>query len=248
MQSSFTSRDRRAPLQVAPRSRLTVSRRLKSSVAICRMGPSFLILTTASFSNRSIWWSTAHRVADLAFDLDLIKDPTQWWAYLQGGIRQISENDYNTITLGSPKSSPRTSQEHKSKTLFALDAHLEDFIAQNWAKISWGASLELYRDGDQNGRQFPAGRWSIDFLAIDSARKELVVIQLKRGQSSDATIGQVLRYITWVREHIAVEGQTVRGIVIAGAVDDLLRYAAKAVPQVSIATYIVNFGLNCVKL
>jgi hypothetical protein len=47
---------------------------------------------------------------------------------------------------------------------------VEEFIAHNWSRISWGAALELYRNGDQTGRQFPAETWSIDFLALDAKR------------------------------------------------------------------------------
>jgi len=40
--------------------------------------------------------------------------------------------------------------------------------------------------------------------------------------SSDVVIGQILRYIGWVQEHLATDGQSVKGIIIAGDVDDKL--------------------------
>jgi hypothetical protein len=59
-----------------------------------------------------------------------------------------------------------------------------------------------------------------------------VVIELKRGQTSDATVGQVLRYINWVKANLAAEKQDVRGIIVASDVDEALKYAARGLPHV----------------
>jgi len=126
---------------------------------------------------------------------------------------------------------------------FALESHLEEFIHSNWAGIAWGKSLRLYETPDGDGRQFPAGTWSIDFLAVDNETNELVVIELKRGQTSDATIGQVLRYIGWVKENIAETDQNVRGIIVCQEVDDALKYAVQQISNVDVFTYQVNFKL-----
>lgn len=191
-------------------------------------------------------WEKSHPVAGLASNLRFVKNSTQWWTYLQGGIRQVEEGDYATIASGFTLAQPPVQgpERLESQSLFALEAHLEDFIARNWPKISWGAPLELYRDGEQTGQQFPAGTWSIDFLAVDRNTNELVVIELKRGQTSDATVGQVLRYINWVRENVAAQNQNVRGIIVASEVDDALRYAARSLPSVSVKTYKVTFSLQ----
>ncbi len=195
-------------------------------------------------------WEKPRPMAELASSLEFVKNPTQWWTYLQGGIRQIAQTDYVRITSGSPPAEPlsRTSEELTAQSLFALEAHLEDFIERNWSKISWGSPLELYREGEQSGRQFPAGTWSIDFFAIDRQKNELVVIELKRGQTSDATVGQVLRYINWVRENVAGPNQNVRGIIIASDIDDALRYAARGLANITVKTYKVTFTLEAVDL
>lgn len=195
-------------------------------------------------------WPTSHPVASLAQSLAFIENPAQWWAYLQGGIRQITEGDYGRIVSGFVEVAPaaQTSETLAAQGLFALEAHLEEFIAHNWTRIAWGSTLRLFRDGEQTGRQYPAGTWSVDFLAIDETTNELVVIELKRGQTSDATVGQVLRYINWVRENVATSGQNVRGIIVASEVDEALRYAARDLPNVSVKTYSVTFALDAVQL
>lgn len=92
--------------------------------------------------------------------------------------------------------------------------------------------------------QFPAGQWSIDFLSQDKETGDLVVIELKKGRSSDAVIGQLARYMVWVRENVALEGQTVYGLVIAKEVNEKLRMAVKINPNMSCLTYAVNFRLK----
>jgi hypothetical protein len=195
-------------------------------------------------------WETTHPVVELATNLDFIENPAQWWVYLQGGIRQISESDYSKIVSGFTGSAAAKSavDEVAAQGLFALEAHLEEFIEHNWSKIAWGAKLKLYQEGGQSGRQFPAGTWSIDFLAIDDETNDLVVIELKRGQTSDATIGQALRYMSWVRENVAVAGQGVRAIIIAASIDDALRYAAKGLSNITLKTYTITFTLNSISL
>lgn len=85
--------------------------------------------------------------------------------------------------------------------------------------------------------------WSIDFLALDRDNNDLVVIELKRGKTSDATVGQILRYINWVKENVAEAGQYVRGIIIAKEVDEALKYSVKALDGVDVKTYVVDFKL-----
>lgn len=54
------------------------------------------------------------------------------------------------------------------------------------------------------------------------------MVELKRGLSSDEVIGQVLRYMGYVLENIANDGQQVRGVIVAGDYDEQLRLAAAA--------------------
>ena len=70
------------------------------------------------------------------------------------------------------------------------------------------------------------------------------MIELKRGQTSDATVGQVLRYMNWVKENVAADNQSVRGIIVASDIDDALRYAARGLQNVSVKTYRVEFSLQ----
>lgn len=128
---------------------------------------------------------------------------------------------------------------------FALEAYLEEFLLSNWEGIDWGRRLEVWEsEHGEPGHQFstPVGR--IDFLCRDTATDALVVIELKRGRPSDRVVGQVARYMGWVRAHIAREQQGVEGIIVAHEQDEQLGYAVSAVPDLSILTYRINFTLS----
>lgn len=191
-------------------------------------------------------WENPKPVKELITYLSFIENKPYWGTYFQGGVRQISEEDYLVIVEGQKKNLVEqilSSDELENQTEFALEAHLEDFLYRNWESINWGSKLRLYKTDGQDGRQFPAGPWSIDLLAIEEETNDLVVIELKRGKSSDATLGQILRYISWVKENIADESQSVNGIIIAKDVDDALSYGVKSIGNVKVKTYQVDFQL-----
>jgi RecB family endonuclease NucS len=191
-------------------------------------------------------WDTPRLVKDLIPSLKFIENKENWGAYFQGGVRQLSEDDFRTITENRTSTAVQISKTEDaiiSESQFALEAHLEEFIDKNWKRIDFGADLTKYQVDDQSGRQFPAAQWSIDFLCVDQANGDFVVIELKRGRSSDSTVGQVLRYIGWVEENLAKAGQQVRGIIITQEADDALRYAVKGLKNVSVLTYSVDFKL-----
>lgn len=196
-------------------------------------------------------WPRQRPIDDLLTDLQFIENKPYWMTYLQGGVRQINETDFRLISgefERARSNQPTTPGNVENASEFALEAHLEEFIDRNWGRIDFGCALTRYETEDQNGRQFPAGTWSIDFLCKDRTRGDLTVVELKKGRSSDSTVGQLLRYMSWVREHVAEAGQQVRGIIIAKDVDDALRYAVKELPGVSVLTYRVNFELTPITL
>ena len=69
------------------------------------------------------------------------------------------------------------------------------------------------------------------------------MIELKRGKTSDATIGQIMRYMGWVRHNIAEENQEVKGIIIAKEFDDALTYGVGENTNIRLLKYRVDFKL-----
>jgi len=70
------------------------------------------------------------------------------------------------------------------------------------------------------------------------------VIELKRNQTSDDTVGQVLRYMGWVQHKLASPGERVEGLIIARSPDLKLHYALSQVADVRVRTYRVEFSLH----
>ena len=192
-------------------------------------------------------WKNPKNVKDLVPHLSFIENKKYWFSYLQGGIRQIPEHDFlllmgeRDISLAEQLSK---SKDIESESEFALEEHLEEFLYKNWDSINWGMNLDLYKVEDQSGRQFPAGQWSIDFLARDRDSNDFVVIELKRGKTSDAVVGQLLRYINWIRTNVAEKGQGVKGIIVANDYDESLTYSVMSSPDIEVMTYKINFKLS----
>ena len=104
-----------------------------------------------------------------------------------------------------------------------LERGLEEAIKPNLRKMG----LKLADKKIQQQFAMGPGVGRSDLICVNE-EGELVVIELKRGMTSDETIGQVLRYVGWVQENIAEEGTKVHGWIIAGDYDEHLRLAAKA--------------------
>jgi hypothetical protein len=58
------------------------------------------------------------------------------------------------------------------------------------------------------------------------------------------TVGQLLRYIGWVKRHLADTGDEVYGMIISRQVDDALRYTLVTLPNVEFRLYEVEFHLK----
>lgn len=127
--------------------------------------------------------------------------------------------------------------------LFYMEKQLEDFIISNWEITSLGQDLELlFEDGVLVSQQFRTSIGPIDILARDKKSGDYVVIELKRNQTSDDTIGQVMRYMGWVAENLSNPG--VRGVIVAGKFDAKLQYAQKMMPSIDVFIYEVSFALK----
>ena len=131
-----------------------------------------------------------------------------------------------------------------SETAFALEHYLRDFIAQNLNAITvQGKRLTLYVDPTgRDGVEYPTAVGPIDILATDSDRG-FFVFELKLGRGPDKAIGQLTRYMGWVKQTIGRDTD-VNGVIVAKAIDDKLRYAASVVPHVNLLEYEVDFRLK----
>jgi Endonuclease NucS len=91
------------------------------------------------------------------------------------------------------------------------ERNLEDFIIQQLEAIEPGLHLV------KRQLSTPAGR--LDLLCKD-VDENFVVVELKRMQGTDQVMGQILRYMGWVKETHRTE--KVRGIIIVGRKEQAL--------------------------
>lgn len=134
--------------------------------------------------------------------------------------------------------------EKEKDLLFPLESHLRDFIAQNIEAIKVdGRSLKLYTDNDgRDGVEYPTDVGRIDILAIDE-EGTFVVFELKLSRGADKAIGQLLKYMGWVKENLAKD-KKVKGVIVAKSVDEELKYAVAVIPDITLFEYAVRFDLR----
>ena len=129
---------------------------------------------------------------------------------------------------------------------FGLERYLHEFMRDNWDSIPELKDWLLYEeDGDPVGYEYNAGEVGrIDLLARHRTQPRWLVIELKRNQTSDETVGQMLRYMGWVSEHMTDSDEQVNGLVICNACDERLRYALMFTKNVDLMVYEVQFNLR----
>lgn len=137
-----------------------------------------------------------------------------------------------------------TDETIEDPSVFALEKHLEDFLAQNWKHTELGKKYDIYEeDGELVGQQYPSDTGEIDILAISKDKKELLVVELKKGRISDIVVGQLQRYMGYVKEELAEKEQKVKGVIIALEDDIKLRRALSVAQNIDFYTYKISFKL-----
>jgi len=126
---------------------------------------------------------------------------------------------------------------------FALEEHLEDFLVKNWSHTELGKDYTIYEEDGEKARQYQTDTGPLDILAISKDNQHLLVVELKKGRASDLVVGQTLRYMSFVQEELAEEGQKVRGLIIAHEDDQKIRRALSMTPSISFYRYQVSFKL-----
>ncbi len=106
---------------------------------------------------------------------------------------------------------------------FVLESGIEEAVKANLSQLD----LRLAEDEIQQQCNLGVGVGRTDLICRDKDNN-FVVLELKAVQASDYVVGQILRYMGYIRENWAKEqGVKVKGIIITPSYDEQLRLAAK---------------------
>jgi len=159
-------------------------------------------------------------------------------------ITKFTEEIERLIAGNAPPKIISTDDTIEDPLNFALEEQLEEFLVQNWKSTELAKTYNIYEeDGELVGQQYTTDTGEIDILAISKDKKELLVVELKKGRASDHVVGQIQRYMGYVLQELAEEGQEVKGIIIALEDDVRIRRALAVTKNIEFYRYQVNFKL-----
>lgn len=194
-------------------------------------------LVQASTNDRSRLHHPSTNVSDdLLFKIDSGQfrlydpgtDPAPIHEFIQGDVAREEE-----ITAVSNEDEDQEAQPGSSE--FLLERDLQRYLAENLECLEQG--LTLYDVDGIRGIEFEAGGGRrIDILAIDKAGA-FVVLELKVSKGYDRVVGQLLRYVNWIRQNLAEPGQRVRGIIVCRTMSEDLRLACASIKDIELFEY-----------
>jgi hypothetical protein len=121
--------------------------------------------------------------------------------------------------------------------LALLERDLQRLLSRNLDRIEKG----LRPQADYQLEEFPCDVGRLDFLCKDSD-DNWVVVELKADWVGDDAVGQILGYMSWVKDNLPVaEGSRVRGILVGRRTSGRVKAAIRLFPGLSIK----QFTLDC---
>lgn len=173
---------------------------------------------------------------DLSNELDL-----DFWDLdaLLGYIVEREEDDEETV------------EDAEGTGEFVKERHLQQYLVNHWNRMGLSDQWEIYSDSDdpQAGVEFSTGIGRPDILLTHTSDARVCVVELKKGGTSDMAVGQLLRYVGWVRKHLDdLEGVSVdadvEGWLVVSESSEKLDYAMSAVPELTLYEYEMEVILN----
>ena len=76
-------------------------------------------------------------------------------------------------------------------------------------------------------------------VSVGELLDKISILEIKKEKGSDKTIGQLTRYMGWVKERLA-NNKEVRGIIIVHEIDEKLEYSASVLSNVEVKYYKID--------
>lgn len=113
-------------------------------------------------------------------------------------------------------------------------------LRERSSQVSSNKSAVIENGMKTVGEEYSTGVGRI-YLLCEDPRGNYVVIETKKRLTSDAAVGQILRYIGWLKKKVNGE---VRGIIIVRESDEKLDYALAATSNIEVKYYQVRFEFH----
>jgi hypothetical protein len=153
------------------------------------------------------------------------------WGDVVSPLGSVTDDDESAETEVLPPPPPPAE-------LSLLERDLQKFLSRNLDKIEKG----LKPDPDYQLEEYSIDVGRIDLLCKD-ARENWVIIELKADWAGDEAVGQILGYMSWVKENLP-NGTNTRGIIVCKNTTGRVKAAIKLVPGLSIKRFALNFSID----
>jgi len=192
------------------------------------------------FGRGSDFGQRYERVNEVLLDLSTELDADFWdLDALLGYLIGIEEDPRETV------------EETESTGEFVKEKHLQQYLVNHWDQIELSEEWEIYSDVDdpEAGVEFSTGIGRPDILLTHTSDSRVCVLELKKGSTSDRAVGQLLRYVGWVSDHLddletVSPDATVEGRLIVSNPSEKVEYAISVVPQLTLYEYNMEVTLT----
>jgi len=157
-------------------------------------------------------------------------------------VTQVEEQDLETILEWDEDKGPEI------RGLDILEENLRENIVEEYGIRGVDKEyegFEIYEDDDGNsGELYNTPIGEIDILYENSEKNKFLVVELKRTEdTSDVVVGQIARYIGWVKEEIS-EGEEVEGLIITQTASEQLKHAVEALDNSTLKEFSLKFDFH----
>lgn len=197
-----------------------------------KIAPTIAISCGESAKNKRLYLNSEGIIVNFEFTCD----------YLFNSPREAAQ-----VIVGWKSEDNISSKEEldENKYIFSIESHLENFIINNWKLLELSQKYDIYSENDEIvGQQYPTEVGIIDILATSKDKKEILVIELKCDKSNDKVVGQIQRYMGFVKAKMTTKDQIVRGMIITLESDKKLQYALSMTNNIELYKYNINFSLD----
>jgi hypothetical protein len=127
------------------------------------------------------------------------------------------------------------------KEIFTSENELQTYLYENINDLTFnGKKLRVFSKNGKIGYEYITDIGRIDLLFLDED-DNFIIIETKLDKTPDKTIGQLLRYVGWISQHLNKNNKQIFGVILGAEIDKKLIYASNNQPNIFLIRY--NRGL-----